>query len=263
MKKMILWAAMALAAMGNVMASAAVNDDTVISKEYKLTGFSGLRANHAVTIHYTQGSTYSIKAEGSAKQIDRLKLEVKDGLLVVSDEQKEKNNVNNEKQMLTLFITSPDLNRLENKGVLNFDTDQLKTGDFHLVSSGVLRFDARQISCKEATCEFKGVSDLDAHIDGTTLKMNDNGVTKGELVVKTDKLDIHSSGVDNIEVDYKGQEVSVRKSGTGTINLHVDCEKLDATNSGVGKIVLSGTADDTSIQNTGVTKIDVSKLNQF
>ena len=38
MKKMILWAAMALAAMGNVMASAAVNDDTVISKEYKLTG---------------------------------------------------------------------------------------------------------------------------------------------------------------------------------------------------------------------------------
>ena len=235
MKKMILWAAMALAAMGNVMASTAVNDDTVISKEYKLTGFSGLRANHAVTIHYTQGSTYSIKAEGSAKQIDRLKLEVKDGLLMVSDEQKEKNNVNNEKQMLTLYITSPDMNRLENKGVLNFDTDKLK----------------------------KGVSDLDAHIDGTTLKMNDNGVTKGELVVKTDKLDIHSSGVDNIEVDYKGKEVSVRKSGTGTINLHVDCEKLDATNSGVGKIVLSGTADDTSIQNTGVTKIDVSKLNQF
>lgn len=262
MKKMILWAAMALAAMGNVMASAAVNDDTVISKEYKLTGFSGLRANHAVTIHYTQGSTYSIKAEGSAKQIDRLKLEVKDGLLVVSDEKKDKQG-SNEKQMLTLFITSPDLNRLENKGVLHFDTNKLKTADFKLISSGVLHFEAQQISCKEATCEFKGVSDLDAHIDGTTLKMNDSGVTKGELVVKTDKLDIHSSGVDNIKVDYMGKEVSVRKSGTGTISLQVDCEKLDATNSGVGKIVLSGTADDTSIQNTGVTKIDVSKLNRF
>ena len=259
---MILWAAMALAAMGNVMASAAVNDDTVISKEYRLTGFSGLRTNHAVKVHYTQGNTYSIKAEGSERQLERLKLEVKDGLLEVSDKQKDKKG-SNEKQMLTLYITSPDMNRLENKGVLNFDTDKLKTADFKLISSGVLHFEAQQISCKEATCEFKGVSDLDAHIDGTTLKMNDSGVTKGELVVKTDKLDIQSSGVDNIEVDYKGKEVSVRKSGTGTISLQVDCEKLDATNSGVGKIVLSGTADDTSIQNTGVTKIDVSKLNQF
>lgn len=263
MKKMILWAAMALAAMSNMQASTIVYEDAVISKEYNLTGFSGLRTNHAVKVHYTQGNTYSIKAEGSARQLERLKLEVKDGLLVVSDERKEKNNANNEKQMVTLYITSPDMKRLENKGVLNFDTDKLKTGDFHLVSSGVLHLDAQQISCQEATCDLKGVSNLDAHIDGTLLKMNDKGVTKGELVVKADKLDIQSSGVDNIEVDYKGKEVSVRKSGTGTISLQVDCEKLDATNSGVGKIVLSGTADDTSIQNTGVTKIDVSKLNQF
>jgi hypothetical protein len=262
MKKMILWAAMALAAMSNMQASNIVNDDATISKEYNLTGFSGLRTNHAVKVHYTQGNTYSIKAEGSERQLERLKLEVKDGLLEVSDKQKDKKG-SNEKQMLTLYITSPDMNRLENKGVLNFDTDKLKTDDFHLVSSGVLRLDAQQISCQEATCELKGVSNLDAHIDGTLLKMNDKGVTKGELVVKADKLDIQSSGVDNIEVDYKGKEVSVRKSGTGTISLQVDCEKLNATNSGVGKIVLSGTADDTSIQNTGITKIDVSKLNQF
>lgn len=262
MKKMILWATMAIAAMGNMQASSIVNDDIVISKEYKLTGFSGLRTNHAVRVHYTQGSTYSIKAEGSAKQLERLKLEVKDGLLEVSDKQKDKKG-SNEKQMLTLYITSPEMNSLENKGVLNFQTDKLKTGDFQLISSGVLSLDAQQISCQEATCEFKGVSNLKALFDAATLKMNDKGVTKGELVVKADKLDIQSSGVDNIEVDYKGKEVSVRKSGTGTISLQVDCEKLDATNSGVGKIVLSGTADDTSIQNTGVTKIDVSKLNQF
>ena len=99
MKKMILWAAMALAAMSNMQASTIVYEDAVISKEYKLTGFSGLRTNHAVKVHYTQGNTYSIKAEGSARQLERLKLEVKDGLLVVSDEREEKNNANNEKQM--------------------------------------------------------------------------------------------------------------------------------------------------------------------
>ncbi|MBO7418969.1 MAG: DUF2807 domain-containing protein [Bacteroidaceae bacterium] len=260
MKKMILWAALTLITMTNAEASTHINNESIVSKEFNLSGFSGLKNNHAVKIYYTQGNTFSIKAEGSAEQLERLNLEVKDGLLVVSQKDKKSSN---EKQMLTLYITSPDMNRLENNGVLNFDTNKLKTGDFHLSSNGVLNLEAQQISCAEATCDLKGVSNLDAHIEGTKLKMNDSGTTNGELVVNADKLEINSSGVDNIEVNYKGKEVSVIKSGVGTISLQVDCEKLDATNSGVGKIVLSGTADDTSIKNTGVTKIDVSKLNQF
>ena len=253
MKKLILGVALGVATISNIQASALVNDGPIISKDYNLTGFSGLKNNHAVNIHYTQGNTYSIKAEGSAKQIESLKLVVKDGILVVANDQ-EKKKSSNEKQMLTLYITSPDMSSLENKGVLNFNTDKLKTDNLHISSSGVFHLKAQQITCPETTCELKGVTNLD---------LNDRGVTKGDLVVNTDKLDIQSSGVDNIKVDYKGKEVSVRKSGTGTISLQVDCEKLDATNSGVGKIILSGTADETSIRNTGVTKIDVSELNQF
>ena len=262
MKKLILGVALGVATISNIQASALVNDGPIISKDYNLTGFSGLKNNHAVNIHYTQGNTYSIKAEGSAKQIESLKLVVKDGILVVANDQ-EKKKSSNEKQMLTLYITSPDMSSLENKGVLNFNTDKLKTDNLHISSSGVFHLKAQQITCPETTCELKGVTNLDVHFDGTLLNLNDRGVTKGDLVVNTDKLDIQSSGVDNIKVDYKGKEVSVRKSGTGTISLQVDCEKLDATNSGVGKIVLSGTADETSIRNTGVTKIDVSELNKF
>lgn len=262
MKKIILGVALGLATIGNIQASTLFNDDSIISKDYNLTGFSGLRNHHVVRIHYTQGSTFNIKAEGSEKQIESLILEVKDGILVVRNDQKKKKN-SNENQMLTLYITSPDMNSLENKGVLNFNADKLKTDNLHVSNSGVLNLNALQISCPEATWEIKGVTDLDVHFDGTLLNLNNRGVTKGKLVVKTDKLDIHSSGVDNIKVDYKGIEASVNKRGTGTISLQVDCEKLDATNSGVGKIILSGTADETSIRNTGVTKIDVSKLNQF
>lgn len=262
MKKIILGVALGLATIGNIQASTLFNDDSIISKDYNLTGFSGLRNHHVVRIHYTQGSTFNIKAEGSEKQIESLILEVKDGILVVRNDQKKKKN-SNENQMLTLYITSPEMNSLENKGVLNFNADKLKTDNLHVSNSGVLNLNALQISCPEATWEIKGVTDLDVHFDGTLLNLNNRGVTKGKLVVKTDKLDIHSSGVDNIKVDYKGKEASVNKRGTGTISLQVDCEKLDATNSGVGKIILSGTADETSIRNTGVTKIDVSKLNQF
>ena len=262
MKKIILGVALGLATISNIQASTPVYDEPIISKDYNLTGFSGLKNYHVVRIHYTQGNTYSIKAEGSEKQIESLILEVKDGILVVRNDQKKKKN-SNENQVLTLYITSPDMNSLENKGVLKFNADKLKTDNLHVSSSGVLNLNALQISCPEATCELKGVTDLDVHFDGTLLNLNNRGVTKGKLAVKTDKLDIHSSGVDNIKVDYKGKEASISKRGTGTINLQVDCEKLDATNSGVGKIVLSGTADETSIRNTGVTKIDVSKLNQF
>ncbi|MCR5573350.1 MAG: DUF2807 domain-containing protein [Bacteroidaceae bacterium] len=262
MKKMILWAAMTLMTMSYAQASDKANNDNVITKEFKLSGFSGIKNNHAVTVHYTQGNNFYIKAEGSEKQIERLSLEVKDGVLVVSDKQKDKKN-NIEKQTLTLYITSPDMNCLENKGVLNFDTDNLKTGNFTLNSNGVLHLEISQLNCSEAAFNLKGVSSLDMQIDAKALDFNSSGVSKGEMKVKADKLDIASNGVDSMEFDFNGQEVKVKKSGTGTINLQVDCQKLDASNSGVGKLVISGTADETSIQNSGITKIDVSKLNKF
>ena len=86
MKKLILGVALGVATISNIQASALVNDGPIISKDYNLTGFSGLKNNHAVNIHYTQGNTYSIKAEGSAKQIESLKLVVKDGILVVAND---------------------------------------------------------------------------------------------------------------------------------------------------------------------------------
>ena len=53
MKKMILWAAMALAAMSNMQASTIVYEDAVISKEYKLTGrFHNLEPDNDETDKY-------------------------------------------------------------------------------------------------------------------------------------------------------------------------------------------------------------------
>ena len=259
---MILWATLLLVAITNAVATTHDNKESVVSKEYRVSGFTGLRNEHAVTVHYTQGSSFSVKAEGSEKQIERLKIEVKDGILVVSHDQKDKKG-NNEKNTISLYITSPDMNHIENKGVLNFDTETLKTGDFDINSSGVLRIDVSNLSCTDAEFDLKGVSKLDIQMEAKTLKMNDKGVTNGDLKVKADQLDIDSKGVDSTDIDFKGKEVKVRKSGTGTITLDVDCQRLEATNSGVGKLAISGTADDTSIQNTGVTKIDVSKLNKF
>ena len=120
MKRMILWATLMLVAITNAVASTHDNDESVVTKEYRLSGFTGLRNEHAVTIYYTQGNTYSIKAEGTEQQIERLKIEVKDGILVISHEQKDKKG-NNEKHAVSLYITSPDMNRVENKGVLNFN----------------------------------------------------------------------------------------------------------------------------------------------
>lgn len=137
MKKIILGVALGLATIGNIQASTLFNDKPIISKDYNLTGFSGLKNYHVVRIQYTQGNTYSIKAEGSEKQIESLILEVKDGILVVRNDQKKKKN-SNENQMLTLYITSPDMNSLENKGVLKFNADKLKTDNLHVSSSGVL-----------------------------------------------------------------------------------------------------------------------------
>ena len=261
MKKMILWATLALMTMTSAGASTLNNNESVITKEFNLSGFYGLKNNHAVTVYYTQGDSYSIKAEGTEEQFKQLILEVSDGMLVISHK-KQKESSNNNKTM-TFYITSPDMNRIDNKGVMTFETECLKTNDFSLQSNGVLRMNPKLVSCSNATCDLTGVTNLNFQFDAKSLNFKSKGVTNGEMKVKADNLDISSSGVDNIEFDFKGKEVKIKKSGTGTISLEVDCQHLEATNSGVGKIVVSGTADSTSIQNSGVTKIDVSKLNKF
>ena len=199
-----------------------------------------------------------VEGSGEGKN---LILEVSDGMLVISHK-KQKESSNNNKTM-TFYITSPDMNRIDNKGVMTFETECLKTNDFSLQSNGVLRMNPKLVSCSNATCDLTGVTNLNFQFDAKSLNFKSKGVTNGEMKVKAGNLDISSSGVDNIEFDFKGQEVKSKKSGTGTISLEVDCQHLEATNSGVGKIVVSGTADSTSIQNSGVTKIDVSKLNKF
>ena len=261
MKKMILWATLALMTMTYAQASTSTNKETVITKEYNLTGFSGLKVNHAVIVYYTQANEYSVKVEATdEEQLKKLKVEVSSGMLVISYEKQKKNNNN---KTLTFYISSPDMNRIDNKGLLTFETERLKTNDFSLQSNGVLRMNPKQVSCTNATCNLTGVTSLDFQLDAKSLDFKSKGVTNGEMKVKADNLDISSSGVDNIEFDFKGQEVKIKKSGTGTISLEVDCQHLEASNSGVGKIVVSGTADSTSIQNSGITKIDVSKLNKF
>lgn len=256
----MLMAAVIIAAAGFSM-QASGKTEPVISKEYNLNGFSGLQNDFAVTVHYSQGSTFRINAEGPKELIESMKMEVKDGVLRISKINKKKHK--NVKHPLLLYITSPKMNSLENSGVLHFDTENWTADDFHLENSGVLRLNAEQLECKEGTCKLTGVSDVNMQVKAEAWDMKNKGVTKGKIALSCNQLDINSEGVDNMDFDFKGRKVKVRKSGTGTIKLDVDCERLEATNSGVGQLTISGTADDTSIENTGVTKIDVSKLNQF
>ena len=261
MKQKILFAAFLLAASMGTQAFGATNNDPVVTKEYNLSNFSGLLVDHAVTVEYTQGSSYSVKAEGTAEQIERLIVEVEGGVLKITHQKDKKNN--GEQHSVQFYITSPKMETITNNGVLRFEADQLKADDFILKGKGVSNLHIDHMKLRDATFEYSGVTNLDMEIDAKSLTLKDSGVTNGDIKISADLLDIHSSGVNNLSFNFKGKEVKVSKSGTGTIELEVDCEHLEASNSGVGKLAISGTADDTKIKNSGITKIDVSKLNKF
>ena len=261
MKQMILFAAALFAASIGTPAFGATNDDSQVTKEYKLSGFTGLQVDQAVSIVFTQGSSYSVKAEGTAEQIERLIVEVEGNVLKISHPKDKKNH--NEKQSVKFFITSPKMESITNNGVLRFEADQLKADNFKLSDKGVLNLRIDQMKLGDATIDFAGVSNIDMEMEAKNVTLKDIGVSNGDIKIKADQLNIQSSGVNNLSFNFKGKEVKVRKSGTGHIDLEVDCEHLEASNSGVGKISISGTADDTKIENSGLTKIDVKKLNKF
>lgn len=111
---------------------AGMTDNNEVEKTLNLGKFSGIKSEVSLDIHYTQGSKRSVRISARQDVIDQTDISVMDGVLVLkkkNDDPEYKNN--NEKNKITMYLTAPDINSLENTGIMGF-----RTGTFN--SDGLL-----------------------------------------------------------------------------------------------------------------------------
>lgn len=258
----ILMTAGVLASCSTGKANATVNDAataaigaTATPKTLNLKDFNAIDNASVITVVYTEGSSYSVRVEERGEVPSIITKEGRTLNVKRAEGDSEK------KTDTYLYITAPGLASVDNKGVMTFETDAMKSKDFSLQNKGVFTFEAKGIDCTTLTLDNAGVLNSETGIKAGKMELTNNGVIKGSSYVNGGDLTLSNNGVGNLDITFKGNDMKLTCGGTGSINADVDCKSVEASNNGPCGITIKGRADVHKIQsNKWVGKIDVSNL---
>ena len=98
--------------------------DTKVSEVRKVDAFSSIEITSVGTIYFTQSDTYSFKIEGKEKHVKNTETTVKDGCLLIGFKDRKNKSMRNQKDGVTIWISAPDLKKVEFTGVGEFNCEK-------------------------------------------------------------------------------------------------------------------------------------------
>ena len=226
----------------------------------KVDSFNKIVAHGVASVFFTQGNEFNIEIEGDKISVECLKLEVKNGTLYISDDTNKRDENNNKKHWwqyifnnsngnngnhrINIYITAPDLEKVQMEGVGSFTVNEnLKLDhNFDFQSGGVGSAHFNSVSCINADIHHEGVGSL--------------SINKFEC----ENINIEQGGVGSAKINLNAQDVKLNSSGVGSVTLNTQCRKIDISASGIGSTTVYGTADDYTVVKSGIGSVNVSEL---
>lgn len=253
--------AFSLTACGGTSKEAAYNAVASVSdveKSLKLSGFDGFAASWPVEIHYTQGQAYKVVARGSEEAFSMTDISVIGGKLSIK-RKKDSYQSDANKHTITLYVTAPAVNSIQNNARMDFTAQSLKTDGLAITNNGVLTFKADAVAGKGSSAVFdisnNGRMDISvpsADVDELSISNNGALMFSGETV-NTGTLKMTNHGRMDFSGDVKGGSADFNNSGVGTVK---GAFTLDGTytNTSYGRSDIDGnvTARNITIYNSGV-----------
>ena len=151
-----------------------------VSKDYNVDEFSAINLQSVGNIIFTQSAGCSCRLEGPSEFVEKTRVTVKNGTLVISYKDRNARNIKN----LICYITAPDLSKVKN---IAFELD------------GVGNCNVKSLYCDELKLDVDGVGNMKLNVDCSTIKA---------------KVD----GVGNITVSGKADAAFFKRDGVGKIN---------------------------------------------
>ena len=167
-----------------------------VSKDYNVDEFSAINLQSVGNIIFTQSAGCSCRLEGPSEFVEKTRVTVKNGTLVISYKDRNARNIKN----LICYITAPDLSKVKIDGVGNFDAkEELKLKNIAFELDGVGNCNVKSLYCDELKLDVDGVGNMKLNVDCSTIKA---------------KVD----GVGNITVSGKADAAFFKRDGVGKIN---------------------------------------------
>jgi hypothetical protein len=192
-----------------------------VEEVFDLDEITDIALNISASVYIKQGTTQAVEIHGKEDAIDRLELDVVNGLWEIEFPKKEcmKNHE------LKIYITVLDINSVTVSG----------SGDIHM--------DEDTISLDHPLeYTISGSGRINALLDVTEVKTTISGSGDLNLAGLTDKNEIKVSGSGKIKAfDLISTDCSITVSGSGNSEVYVDGGLLDVKISGSGKVSYKGT----------------------
>lgn len=239
MKKMMVGALMMAAAATMTSCSMggnySMNGDLKYSQQdLQPKAFKAIDVNVVADVYYTQndGDKHDVKLDFSAIQSDRDRELLKEKVKVVYRDGGVEigltGNVKNMKGMaegkrLKIYITSPDLVKVDMEGVGSFNGGDINSDQLELDNEGVGSMHFKSILANKISITNEGVGSVT--VDKVT----------------GDDFSIDNEGVGKVNIGFfKGGKLDIDNEGVGKVSAKVDCLSVKAALEGVGGITLSG-----------------------
>lgn len=275
----------------------------IVEHSLNLKDFKAIQNSFTAKICYTPSRQYQVKVSGSQKGIDMMDFTVKDGTLYITAKKRVQGKALRILKGVTVYISSPELNSISNRGSLTLQGKDWKQGNLSIDNAGSLALHVSTMECQTLYIENRGsLSFKNCDVNATNVNVSNrgaitldlslsvkdvfelsnrgscklNGKVKAKSFIETcqgastDNLDIvaenmelYIQGSGKITSTFKGNTATIHGGGASNILMTVDCDKLSIESKGASKVTVKGTADDTHFENRGVAKVDVSGLNKF
>ncbi|WP_273163788.1 GIN domain-containing protein [Bacteroides fluxus] len=176
--------------------------DVKVSEVRKVDAFSSMEVTSVGTIHFTQSDTYSFKIEGKEKYVKNTETTVKDGRLLIGFKDKKNKRMRNQKDGVVIWISAPDLKKVEFTGVGEFKCEKpLKLDEVSFEVKGVGEVHVSDLTCNELKVALRGVGSADIHVACDYLSAKMSGVGDVTLSGTAGHADISKGGIGGVNTD--------------------------------------------------------------
>lgn len=176
--------------------------DVKVSEVRKVDAFSSMEITSVGTIYFTQSDTYSFKIEGKEKYVKNTETTVKDGRLLIGFKDKKNKRMRNQKDGVVIWISAPDLKKVEFTGVGEFKCEKpLKLDEVSFEVKGVGEVHVSDLTCNELKVALRGVGSADIHVACDYLSAKMSGVGDVTLSGTAGHADISKGGIGVVNTD--------------------------------------------------------------
>ncbi|MBI1392202.1 MAG: hypothetical protein GC152_05600 [Alphaproteobacteria bacterium] len=186
-----------------------------VEKTYDFTGFSEVSFKGVFDVEISVGADFAVSASGEADDLDRVTVDVEDGVLSFDQGRKQERG---DREAVDIVISMPALAGLDVSGVAEVNAEGVDSEAVKLRLSGVGNVSLAG-SCGSLDARVSGVGELDAEdLECASVDVQVSGV--GEAVVFASKsVDAKVSGIGEITVYGSPDEVTKSSGLFGSVTV--------------------------------------------